>query len=299
MGVGTLVPCLKLVGLPGDTFDIDIDTKVLTHPTVGPLFGSYKLQIDIFTAPIRLYNAMLHNNTLNVGLDISKVKLPYLNYIGQFDKIEDSTHLTVSSSSILAYLGWRSSTTKKEATKTINNAVPILAYLDIFKNYYANKQESSYYYLVKSAYINTTFTSRAITYDQAGKLTTGGTIEIVNMTLKQWNESGEIYGTETEGGLKKWLNSIEINKYWTPTQKGNNIQLTFKRGQYWKFGEEARYKNSSYIQSAGLDLHDELREKILKAGNTQVTISIGTNKYFTDILGLIEIIVSTKLSKIA
>ena len=71
-GVGTLVPCLKLIGLPGDTFDIDIDTKVLTHPTVGPLFGSYKLQIDIFTAPIRLYNAMLHNNALNVGLDIKK-----------------------------------------------------------------------------------------------------------------------------------------------------------------------------------------------------------------------------------
>ena len=170
MGVGTLVPCMKLVGLPGDTFDIDIDTKVLTHPTVGPLFGSYKLQIDIFTAPIRLYNAMLHNNALNVGLDIKKVKLPKLNYIQPSEEIEDSTHLTMSSSSILAYLGWRSSTTKKEPTKTIKNAVPILAYLDIFKNYYANKQESNYYYLVKSAYVNTTFTNRAITYDQTGKL---------------------------------------------------------------------------------------------------------------------------------
>lgn len=289
MGVGTLVPCMKLIGLPGDTFDIDIDTKVLTHPTVGPLFGSYKLQIDIFTAPFRLYNAMLHNNALNIGLDISKVKLPKLNYVGLYDdKIEDSTHLTMSSSSILAYLGWRSSTTKKEATKTINNAVPILAYLDIFKNYYANKQESNYYYLVKSAYVNTTFTNRAITYDQAGKLTTAGTIEIVNMTLEQWNKSGEVYGTETEGGLKKWLNSKEINKYWTPTQKGNNILLTFKRGQYWTFGEQARYKNNSYIQSAGLNILDELREKILKAGNTQFSVTVGTNKYFTDILGFNE-----------
>ena len=40
------------------------------------------------------------------------------------------------------------------------------------------------------------------------------------MTLEKWNESGEEYGTETEGGLKKWLNSKEINKYWTPTKKG-------------------------------------------------------------------------------
>lgn len=286
MGVGTLVPCLKLIGLPGDTFDIDIDTKVLTHPTVGPLFGSYKLQIDIFTAPIRLYNAMLHNNALNVGLDISKVKLPTLTYVAINEKIDDSTHLTVSSSSILAYLGWRSSTVNKIATKKINNIVPLLAYLDIFKNYYANKQESNFYYLVKSGYVNTTLTNRAITYDQTGKLTTGGTIEIVNMTLEQWNSSGEVYGIETEGGLKKWISSKEINKYWTPKQKEKNILLTFKRGQYWTFGDQARYKNDSYIQSAGLDLLDELREKILKAGSTQFNVAIGTNKYFTDILGV-------------
>ena len=144
MGVGTLVPCMKLVGLPGDTFDIDIDTKVLTHPTVGPLFGSYKLQIDIFTAPFRLYNAMLHNNALNVGLDMSKVKLPKVVLTGLSDKIEDSTHLSYSSSSIFAYLGWRSNTIAKETTKYIPNAIPILAYLDIFKNYYANKQKSNY-----------------------------------------------------------------------------------------------------------------------------------------------------------
>ena len=284
MGVGTLVPCMKLIGLPGDTFDIDIDTKVLTHPTIGPLFGSYKLQIDIFTAPIRLYNAMLHNNALNIGIDMSKVKLPKVQEDGLKLTIEDSTHLTFSSSSILAYLGKRSGPITYNGI-IISNATPWLAYLDIFKNYYANKQESNYYYLVKSAYVNTTFTNRAINYDQEGKLTTGGKIEIVNMTLQQWNESGEVYGTETEGGLKKWLNSKEINKYWTPTQKGSNILLTFKRGQYWRFGEQARYKNNTYIQSAGLDILDELREKILEAGQNQFIINSKRNKYFQDVLG--------------
>ena len=117
MGVGTLVPCMKMIALPGDTFDIDIDTKVLTHPTVGPLFGSYKLQIDLFTAPIRLYNAMLHNNALNVGLDMSKVKIPNITFSGMTDKIEDSTHLSYSSSCILAYLGWRTNTKKKRDNK--------------------------------------------------------------------------------------------------------------------------------------------------------------------------------------
>jgi hypothetical protein len=288
MGVGTLVPCLKLVGLPGDTFDIDIDTKVLTHPTVGPLFGSYKLQIDVFTAPIRLYNAMLHNNALNVGLDISKVKLPKMEYISLLDKIEDSTHLTCSSSSILAYLGWRSSTPNKTSTKFINNIVPLLAYLDIFKNYYANKQEDKFYYLVKAAYVDTELTNNQVVYNitVTPPTTRSGTIEIVNTTLEQWNTSGEIYGTDTATGKKIWISSEEMNKYWTPTQKGSNILLTFSAPQKFRFEKDskARYKNSNYIQSAELNLLDKLREDILKTGNAQFTVSYSTNKYFQDIL---------------
>ena len=289
MGVGTLVPCMKLVGLPGDTFDIDIDTKVLTHPTVGPLFGSYKLQIDIFTAPFRLYNAMLHNNALNVGLDMSKVKLPKLTYVGIIERIEDSTHLTCSSSSILAYLGWRSSTAEKKAQKEIKNIVPLLAYLDIFKNYYANKQEDNFYYLVKSAYEETTLTNNNVIYNPTTTpaTTRSGTIEIVNITLAKWNESGEIYGTNTATGKQIWLSSTEMNQYWTPTQKGNNVLLTFSGPQKFRFEKDskARYKNNNYIQSAELKLLDQLREKILKAGNTQFEIVPSTNKYFQDLLG--------------
>ena len=52
--------------------------KVLTHPTVGPLFGSFKFQADVFVCPIRLYNAWLHNNKLGIGLDISQINLPQL-----------------------------------------------------------------------------------------------------------------------------------------------------------------------------------------------------------------------------
>ena len=34
MGVGTLVPFMKILGLPGDTFEIDLDTRIMTHPTI-------------------------------------------------------------------------------------------------------------------------------------------------------------------------------------------------------------------------------------------------------------------------
>jgi len=59
MSPGTLVPFLKQVGLPGDTFDIDLNADVMTSPTIGPLFGSFKLQLDVFLAPIRLYQGQL------------------------------------------------------------------------------------------------------------------------------------------------------------------------------------------------------------------------------------------------
>ena len=89
MGVGTLVPFMKLLALPGDTFEIDLDSKILTHPTVGPLFGQFKMQLDVFTCPLRLYQAQLHNNALNIGLDMKKVKLP--KFVNNFQTLEGDT----------------------------------------------------------------------------------------------------------------------------------------------------------------------------------------------------------------
>ena len=60
MSPGTLVPFMNEVALPGDTFEINLNPKVLTHPTVGPLFGSYKIQCDVFSIPMRLYLPILH-----------------------------------------------------------------------------------------------------------------------------------------------------------------------------------------------------------------------------------------------
>lgn len=146
MAAGTLVPCLCEVGIPGDTFDIDLDLDVKTHPTVGPLFGSYKVQLDIFTAPVRLYQAQLHNNKLGVGLDMAKIKLPLVELHGNpIDPNKVIDNQQINPSSIFSYLNIRGVGYNKEdptkITKRYFNAVPWLAYWDIYKNYYANKQE--------------------------------------------------------------------------------------------------------------------------------------------------------------
>ena len=52
---GTLVPNLVLLAQKGDVIDMDIESHVLTHPTEGPLFGSFKHENHVFSVPIRLY----------------------------------------------------------------------------------------------------------------------------------------------------------------------------------------------------------------------------------------------------
>ena len=78
MAAGTLVPFMKKVALPGDNWDINLNADVKTLPTIGPLFGSFKFQADIFICPMRLYNAQLHMNKIGVGMDIKKVKFPLI-----------------------------------------------------------------------------------------------------------------------------------------------------------------------------------------------------------------------------
>ncbi len=146
---GTLIPFMNQPALPGDTWDIDLNCQVMTLPTIGPLFGSYKVQLDIFEVPMRLYNGKLHMNLLNVGMDMSQIKIPQVLLGAINGTITDDSQ--INPSSIMAYLGvkgiGRNQTNQTNDVTRQFNAIPLLAYYDIFKNYYANKQEPKCYYI--------------------------------------------------------------------------------------------------------------------------------------------------------
>lgn len=145
---GTIVPYWCQIGLDGTTFYIDITTKVKTLPTTGPVFGSFKHQIDVFVIPIRLYIAALHNNALGVGLNMSKVLLPQFEVFTANTSIyeDDTNRGQVNPSSLLSYLGIKGFG-HSEVNQYMRRfpAIFNLAYWDIFKNYYANKQEEKAY----------------------------------------------------------------------------------------------------------------------------------------------------------
>ena len=314
MGVGTLVPCMKILGLPGDTFDIKIDNKVLTHPTVGPLFGSYKLQVDLFTVPFRLYIAMLHNNALNVGMDMAKVKIPIYR-VEQKQGIDLEKDLLYSSSCILTYLGNRGQETRKNTSSKTNtqdfNAVPLLGYLDIFKNYYANKQEENFKFIGADPYISLNTATLSIGPIQTGvgsQRVKGGTLNIILQNGPDWEEINkedisitfiQKVGNDTDyTEYKKTYTCKELEKWFTFKGVGKIAQLTYQEpaggSQNLLYGVPTSYtiKNITNIITEKLSDLDQLREEILAKGNERFILNLKTKlgenldfKYIQHILG--------------
>ena len=146
--IGTIVPAFCQIGTTGTTFYMDIAAKTRTLPTNGPIFGTLKHQIDVFMIPIRLYIGALHNNMLGIGLNMQDVKMPQFTLQTKATDPESPTNKNwqqISQDALMAYLGVRAvgdNTTKDQTINRSFNGLFLLAYWDIYKNYYANKQEN-------------------------------------------------------------------------------------------------------------------------------------------------------------
>ncbi|AXH73273.1 MAG: hypothetical protein [Microviridae sp.] len=191
MSAGTLVPFMHEVALPGDTIDIHLNCDIKTHPTIGPLFGSYKVQLDVFTVPMRLYHSALHNNRLGIGMNMAQIKLPKVRLNTNDAQVaydpNDYTNTQIHPSCIFAYLGIRGVGTLDPADIASNaaersfNAIAWLAYWEIYKNYYANKQEEIGYVITKALVFNAGTTTTNVLANSTS-LGTVGTPVIVNLT---------------------------------------------------------------------------------------------------------------------
>lgn len=310
MGVGTLVPFMKLLALPGDTFDIDLDTKVLTHPTVGPLFGQFKMQMDVFTCPLRLYQAQLHNNALNIGLDMKKVKLPKFMTNVDGDKSGGAPYKKrnrYGKGSLAEYLGLKYEPYKPTAkTGYYVNAIPYFAYYDIFKNYYANKQED-YFMLMGGSQIITNgavITNDGCTFRKLENVKDWGDLvssNSQNITITINKSIWEIY--KKNKNVEAWYKLIDerilkleiplINNEKVEENGTNDIKVIFPKSIRAKFKlsegtlEDNRTyevkginKNmgeaqtvETYTSSYKLEEIDNLREYILKQGKKEILIN--------------------------
>lgn len=144
---GTLVPFMNEIGLNGDTWNIELFAETLTHPTLGPLFDSFKQQMDVYVCPIKNYQGLLKLDATEVGMNMSKIKIPQIELEGRrLDLTKNFDNQHTDPSCILAYFGIRGLGFNRNDAGAVSikrrfSALELLAYWDIYKTYYANKQE--------------------------------------------------------------------------------------------------------------------------------------------------------------
>lgn len=290
MGVGTLVPFMKVLGLPGDTFNIDLDTQIMTHPTIGPLFGNFKFQADVFTCPIRLYNAMLHNNTLNIGLDMSKVKLPKAEFYVRNKGDKEGK------ASLAEYLGVKVEPWYTTSEVQEYNIVPFLGYYDVFKNYYANKQEERFYVMGGSTIQNaTTIVSENLTgitndnvYTFNFSCTEPATVTITGTDIKLEDIKQIKFTLDAE---PIYVKIVSIDDWEKVSVEKNKIVIKTKVGHYYKTSRKINVNSGTsvtlkgttenitqgtvtkaYTSSFPLTEIDDLREYILSKGREKIVV---------------------------
>jgi hypothetical protein len=280
MAPGTLVPFFKEIALPGDTWDIRLNANVMTLPTLGPLFGSFKMQMDIFQVPIRLYNARLHMNELGIGMNMSNVKFPVIkvqtNTLQNFDGKTSLENYQINQSSLLAYLGIRGNgyhTPNQGSISRWFNAIPFLSYWDIYKNYYANKQEEIGAYICGD-YGSATVTSVKINgtaktpVDNFTPVTLNASDNIVIVIPPELNKDD--YHALFDDGSSIELKYISNNIYTRILSGSKEITLVGisygyvgKKIKGFVFNSAERNK-LVYVKTFPLKNIDDMRETILK-----------------------------------
>lgn len=290
VGVGMLVPFCKILCQKGDIIDLNLINKTLSQPTLGPLFGSFKLQHFMFFGGFRLYNSWLHNNRTGIGMKMSDIKLPMMK--ANTSGTATNAKTNISASALYKYLGWSGSRRNgSNATSGVyKNGVPLLMYLDIFKNFFANTQENKFYMLKGAGAVELDIQD---TYQSShdGNYTIGKNQESIDITkstnihtnltnidYQRFWDSIKITILESDGGLYyKTLGQITSNAL-TDTITLNNISADPYATilQFFTTKETAKFIKTELGQY-DLKLLDQIRDVILHKKGNQTLILYGTN----------------------
>ena len=316
VGVGMLVPFCKILCQKGDIIDINLINKTLSQPTLGPLFGSFKLQHFLFFGGFRLYNSWLHNNRTGIGMKMSDIKLPMMKASTSGTATEAKTK--ISASALYKYLGWTGSRrTGAGATDgVLKNGVPLLMYLDIFKNFFANTQEDKFYMLkgageVKLNLVNTYKKINDGIYiigknQETIKITNTTTIQ-VGLILNKYEEfwsSIEVKILNSKGSvLSKTLAELTTNAA-TSTITLNNVDADpFATILLFSTTKDTAKFIKTELGQYDLKVLDQIRDVVLhKKGNETLTLAGSelneTNNGSTELLKFFDEMIASQANKL-
>jgi hypothetical protein len=147
-GLGYPIYCRE--ALPGDQIQLEFKHLMNTQAILNPLYGSYRLQICVFFAGTSLYIPRLWRNGFMSAQSRGILDVPYPTYALSATKPITRVH----ESSLPAFLGlgvgYGRFTTSASTKGSVINLIPYLVYYDIFRHYYANRQEDYFPVMVAS-----------------------------------------------------------------------------------------------------------------------------------------------------
>lgn len=197
-GLGYPICCIPCN--PGDHHQLEFKHLMNTQAILNPLYGSYRLQICVFFAGVSLYVPKLWRNgtMIQSSTGLLDVDFPI------FQPAAHKPMYQVDPSSLPAFLGMGYHSGRfSSAPGTFSvNLIPYLMYYDIFRHYYANRQE--YYYNVMAA--NWSITDKRVGRYDLSKL------DNLYMTLPyaggDMNSSTQLAQTPIEGLFRIPQNSL-------------------------------------------------------------------------------------------
>lgn len=146
------IPIYSRKMMPNDSFQIDVSTLLQSNPLVAPLMSQYKLRVALFFEPLSNLYGWMDNNTRQSTEDLLK-KVHHRLDLGMVSVGGDNKSDFCGRHSLCEYLGLpvSSSFSRGDSVAPFYMSVDKhLAYLDIIRNYYVNRQEENVPYVGQS-----------------------------------------------------------------------------------------------------------------------------------------------------
>lgn len=186
MSFGTIVPMAAWTLTTGSRLRIRLDALITSNALLYQLYGSAKFQVDVFSARMALYNPKMLLNLNDQGYEISDIVFPQmeLKTRGLVEGENGKLIEQINTSALVRMLGINKNGQLEgnyaaDVTRRYN-AMYLLMYYQIVKEYYCNKQEKLGY-MIHNTGINRTVELVNIT-------TNGSPVAAVN----QYEEGGPV-----------------------------------------------------------------------------------------------------------
>lgn len=213
---GMIIPIYSRRCYAGDKFIIDINALLKSVPLTSPLYGTFKLQTTVFFDSDTNYYGFLNNNNKLSTQELLAKKAhrfdfqPIMDTLGEV--IEDYEAQRIFNGtwnnfrgSVLDYMGCPSGliTSGSDYGGFSNQPFDVgfvLTYLNIFRNYYANKQSTKFPFISDGSFAS----EGAISYDWNLSL-----LDDLFMALRNSDDGIDLNVSQTNSALR-WFTEVYL-----------------------------------------------------------------------------------------